>query len=150
MKTMILNPKHQTRKWWVIDAREAVLGRLASTAAGLLMGKHKKNYDTAHDQGDFVIIINAEHIVFTGTKREDMRYFNHSQYAGGWRNLTVTQVQSSRPGFPVRHAIMGMIPRNPRGYKIATKLHIYNGPVHPHVAQNPELYPLRTLSPKAK
>jgi len=138
MKTPTVNPETFPKKWWVIDAREAVLGRLSSTAARLLIGKHKKTYDPSHDHGDNVIIINAEKVVFTGNKREDMRYFNHSQYPGGWRNLSVDQVMKSRPGFPLRHAILGMLPHNTLGRHMAQKLHIYDGDQHPHTAQKPE------------
>ena len=139
MKTPTINPETFPKKWWVIDARETVLGRLSSTAAKLLIGKHKKTYDPSHDHGDFVIVINAEKVALTGNKREDIRYFNHSQYPGGWRNLSVAQVQASRPGFPVKHAILGMLPHNTLGRQMAKKLHIYDGDQHPHGAQKPEL-----------
>ncbi len=146
MKTMTINPEAQSRKWWVIDANDAVLGRLSSTAARLLMGKHKKTYDPSHDHGDNVIIINAEKVVFTGNKREDMRYFNHSQYPGGWRNLSVAQVQANRPGFPIQHSILGMLPHTTLGRAMAKKLHIYDGNKHPHGAQKPEALVLRKAS----
>ncbi|MCD6025456.1 MAG: rplM [Fibrobacteria bacterium] len=144
MKTVTANPTTIERKWWVIDAREAVLGRLSSTAARLLMGKHKRTFSPSHDHGDFVIVINAEHIVFTGNKRQDMRYFNHSQYAGGWKNLSVAEVSANRPGFPVRHAILGMLPKNTLGRHIGQKLHVYEGDKHPHGAQKPELITLKS------
>lgn len=138
MKTLTVNPETFPKKWWVIDASDVVLGRLSSTAAKLLMGKHKKTYDPAHDHGDFVIVINADKVAFTGNKRQDMRYFNHSQYPGGWRNLSVDQVSVSRPGFPLRHSILGMLPHTNLGRDIARKLHIYTGDKHPHGAQKPE------------
>lgn len=144
MKTVTVNPGTLERKWWVIDAREAVLGRLASTAARLLVGKHKTTYSPEHDHGDFVIVINADQIVMTGNKRQDMRYFNHSQYAGGWRNLSVAQVSAKRPGYPVKHAILGMLPHNPLGRAMATKLHIYAGDKHPHEAQKPEPFVIKS------
>jgi len=140
MTTVTIDPGTVERKWWVIDARDAVLGRLSSTAARLLVGKHKKTYSPAHDHGDFVIIINADKVAMTGNKRLDMRYFSHSQYAGGWRNLSVAQVEAKRPGYPVRHAILGMLPHNPRGRAMATKLHVYAGDKHPHAAQKPEVF----------
>jgi large subunit ribosomal protein L13 len=142
MKTVIVNPGTLERKWWVIDARDAVLGRLATQAARLLVGKHKTTYSPAHDHGDFVIVINADKVAMTGNKREDIRYFNHSQYAGGWRNLSVAQVTAKRPGYPVKHAILGMIPKNALGRQIGTKLHIYAGETHPHGAQNPQAFAL--------
>lgn len=146
MKTVTANPDTLERKWWVIDAHEAVLGRLSSTAARLLMGKHKSSYSPAHDHGDFVIVINAEKIVMTGNKRQEMRYFSHSQYAGGWRNLSVDEVSANRPGYPVRHAILGMLPHNSLGRQMARKLHIYAGDQHPHAAQKPEAFELRKVS----
>jgi large subunit ribosomal protein L13 len=146
MKTVTINPGTLERKWWVIDARDAVLGRLSSTAARLLIGKHKKTYSPAHDHGDFVIVINADKVAMTGNKRQDIRYFNHSQYAGGWRNLSVDQVSAKRPGYPVRHAILGMLPHNALGRQMASKLHVYAGEQHPHGAQKPEAITLRKAS----
>jgi large subunit ribosomal protein L13 len=143
MKTVTANPQNETRKWWVIDAKDAVLGRLSTTAAKLLMGKHKASYHPAHDHGDFVVIINADKVALTGTKREDIRYFNHSQYPGGWRELTVAQAQSNRPGYPIRHAIHGMLPHTDLGRAIEKKLHIYDGENHPHAAQKPEPVKIR-------
>ena len=144
MNTVTVNPVTVERKWWVIDARDAVLGRLASTAARLLTGKHKTSFNPAHDHGDFVIVINADKVAMTGNKRLDMRYFNHSQYAGGWRNLTVAQVEAKRPGYPVKHAILGMLPKNTLGRQLASKLHVYAGEQHPHAAQKPEAYALKS------
>lgn len=146
MKTQTINPATLAKKWWVIDAQEAVMGRLSTAAARLLMGKHKASYDPSHDHGDFVVIINAEKVAMTGTKREDIRYFNHSQYPGGWRNLSVAQVMVSRPGYPIRHAILGMLPHNTLGRDMARKLHIYTGDKHPHAAQKPEAFALRKAS----
>jgi large subunit ribosomal protein L13 len=146
MKTVTINPGTLERKWWVIDARDAVLGRLSSTAARLLIGKHKTTYSPAHDHGDFVIVINADKVAMTGNKRQDIRYFNHSQYAGGWRNLSVAQVSAKRPGYPVRHAILGMLPHNTLGRHMAAKLHVYAGEQHPHAAQKPEAFPLKSSS----
>ncbi len=139
MNTVTVNPDTLERKWWVIDAQDAVLGRLSSTVSRLLMGKHKASYSPAHDHGDFVVIINADKIVMTGNKRLEMRYFSHSQYAGGWRNLSVDEVSANRPGYPVRHAILGMLPKNPLGRQIAKKLFIYADDKHPHAAQKPEV-----------
>ncbi len=140
MKTVTVNPRNLARRWWVLDAQGAVMGRLASTAARLLMGKHKKAYSPEHDHGDFVIVINAEKVTMTGNKREEIRYFNHSMYPGGWRELTVSQAMANRPGYPVRHAILGMLPHNSRGRAMAKKLHIYDGEKHPHGSQKPEAH----------
>jgi large subunit ribosomal protein L13 len=138
MSTVSLNPKTVARKWWVIDAKGKVMGRLASQAARLLTGKHKKEFDTHHDMGDYVIVINADHIRFTGNKMNDMRYFQHSMYPGGWRNLTYAQAKVKRPELPVRHAIWGMLSHHRMGRRQITKLYIYGGEKHPHMAQKPE------------
>ena len=143
MTTVTVNPGTLERKWWVIDARDVVLGRLASNAARLLLGKHKASFSPAHDVGDFVIVINADHVALTGTKRTDIRYFNHSQYPGGWRNLSVAQVSAKRPDYPVRHAINGMLPKTPLGRAIGSKLYVYGGDKHPHAAQKPEAFDVR-------
>ena len=143
MKTVTINPKTVARKWWIIDAKEKVMGRLASEAARLLMGKHRKTYSPSHDQGDFVVVINANNVALTGNKRQDLRYFRHSMYPGGWRELSVAQAQTNRPGYPLRHAILGMLPNNSLGWKMAKKLHIYGGYRHPHAAQKPEPVVLR-------
>ena len=143
--TAALKPADVEKKWIVIDAEDAVLGRLAAFIAMRLRGKHLPNFTPHTDGGDNVIVINAEHIVMTGNKRRDIRYFNHSQYAGGWRNLSVAEASANRPGYPVRHAILGMLPHNARGREIAKKLHIYEGDKHPHGAQKPELITLKTF-----
>jgi large subunit ribosomal protein L13 len=138
MKTVTVNPKTISRKWHIIDAQGMVLGRLASLAAGLLMGKHKKAWAPNQDHGDFVIVINAEKVALTGNKREEIRYFAHSTYPGGHRSLTVTQSQQIRPGYPIRHAIKGMLPHTILGKHMSKKLYIYDGEKHPHAAQKPE------------
>lgn len=138
MSTVSTNPTTLARKWWVIDAKGKVMGRLASQAARLLTGKHKKEFDAHHDVGDFVIVINADQIVFTGNKFEDQRYFQHSMYPGGWRNLTYTQAKVKRPELPVRHAIWGMLSHHRIGHRQITKLFIYQGATHPHAAQKPQ------------
>jgi len=137
---LIKNPDTLPKKRWVIDAKGKVMGRLVTQAARLLSGKHKRDWSPNHDHGDFVIIINADKIAFTGTKKDDMRYFSHSTYPGGWRNLTYTQAVIKRPDYPVRHAIWGMLSHNSLGRKMVTKLHIYTGENHPHGAQKPELF----------
>ena len=143
MKTVTVNPKTIAKKWYILDAQGMVLGRLASKAARLLMGKNKSSWSPHHDVGDHVVVINAEKIALTGTKREDMRYFNHSTYPGGWRTLTVDQAQKIRPGYPILHAIKGMLPHTSLGRKMAKKLFIYDGTVHPHGAQKPETLALK-------
>ena len=144
MKTYLPKINLDQRKWHIIDADGAVLGRLAVQVADLLRGRNKPIYTPHLDAGDFVVVINAEHIVMTGNKRQDMRYFNHSQYAGGWKNLSVAEVSANRPGYPVRHAILGMLPHNTLGRNVAKKLHVYEGDKHPHGAQKPEVITLKS------
>ena len=139
MKTVTVNPKTVARKWYLIDANDAVLGRLASKAAQILMGKNKPAFAPNQDLGDHVVIINAEKIAFTGKKRETMRYFAHSTHPGGHRTLTVAQAQKIRPGYPIKHAIRGMLPKTILGDHMAKKLFIYDGEKHPHEAQKPEV-----------
>jgi large subunit ribosomal protein L13 len=139
MTTVTVNPKTIAKKWYIIDANDVVLGRLASKAAQVLMGKNKRAYVPNHDLGDHVIIINAEKVALTGNKRETMRYFAHSTHPGGHRTLTVTQAQKIRPGYPIKHAIRGMLPKTILGENMAKKLFIYDGAKHPHAAQKPEV-----------
>lgn len=143
MKTVVVNPKTIATKWFIIDANDVVLGRLASKAASLLMGKTKTAWSPNQDLGDHVIVINADKVALTGKKRETMRYFNHSTHPGGWRELSVAQAQAVRPGYPVRHAIRGMLPHTILGDHMAKKLHIYSGESHPHAAQKPEVLALK-------
>jgi large subunit ribosomal protein L13 len=138
MKTQTVNPDSVERKWWIIDAKDMVMGRLASTAAHLLMGKHKASYSPLHDHGDYVIIVNAAQAKLTGKKQETKRYFSHSQQPGGWRNLRIKEIEAVRPGASMEAAVKGMLPKNPRGRAIVSKLHIYTGDQHPHAAQKPE------------
>jgi large subunit ribosomal protein L13 len=143
MKTVTVNPKTISTKWFIIDANDVVLGRLASKAAAILMGKNKAAWSPNQDLGDHVIIINAGKIALTGKKRETMRYFNHSTHPGGWRELSVAQAEAVRPGYPVRHAIKGMLPHTILGEHMAKKLHVYSGESHPHAAQKPEVLALK-------
>ncbi|HLP41340.1 MAG TPA: 50S ribosomal protein L13 [Fibrobacteria bacterium] len=137
MSTEFANTDTIERKWVLIDAKDVVLGRLASKVAPILMGKNKTNWAPNQDVGDNVIIINAEKVALTGKKRDTMRYFNHSTHPGGWRELSVTQAQAINPGYPVWHAIKRMIPKTILGDHMLKKLHIYGGESHPHAAQKP-------------
>lgn len=137
MKTVFVNPGTVSSKWFIIDAKDVVLGRLASKVAPILMGKLNKAWAPNQDLGDNVIIINAEKVALTGKKRDTMRYFNHSTHPGGWRELSVTQAQAINPGYPVWHAIKRMIPKTILGDHMLKKLHIYGGEAHPHAAQKP-------------
>lgn len=137
MKTVFVNLESVEPKWFIIDAKDVVLGRLASKVAPILMGKNNKAWAPNQDLGDNVIIINADKVALTGKKRDTMRYFNHSTHPGGWRTLSVAQAQAIRPGYPVWHAIKRMVPKTILGDHMLKKLHIYGGETHPHSAQKP-------------
>ena len=126
------------RKWWIVDANEKTVGRLATRVASVLKGKHKPSYTPSLDTGDFVVVVNAEKIHVTGNKRQDKRYYRHSGYPGGLRSRTFEEMQARRPEEIIRLAVKGMMPRNRLARKQITKLKIYAGPEHPHAAQKPQ------------
>lgn len=126
------------RRWFVIDARGKVLGRVASEAAKLLRGKNKPSFTPHVDCGDFVVIINAEHVKLTGPKDKTKVYYRHSGYPGGIREQTAEKMRATHPERLLRLAVTGMLPKNRLGRRLATKLKIYVGPQHPHAAQQPE------------
>ena len=127
-------------KWHVIDATDVVLGRLAVTAATLLRGKHKATFAPHMDQGDFVIIINADKVVLTGKKREQKRAYRHSGYPGGLKSVTYGELLEKAPEKAVMKAVWGMLPKNKLGRAQLKKLRVFAGPEHPHAAQQPEPY----------
>ena len=137
MKTVIPSGVNIPRKWHVMDAEEAILGRLASKAAHLLMGKHKATYTPYIDMGDHVIVVNAEKVKLTGAKEEQKIYRNHSGYPGGLREVSARKVRATRPVRMVEEAIQGMLPKNKLGKQMYRKLQVYAGPQHPHDAQKP-------------
>jgi large subunit ribosomal protein L13 len=137
VKTYAANAQTRDRTWLVVDATGQTLGRLATQIATTLRGKHKPEYTPHVDTGDFVIVVNAEKISVTGNKRADKRYFRHSGYPGGIKERTLQEMLDRRPEEVIRHAVKGMLPRNRLGRKQLTKLKIYAGPDHPHVAQKP-------------
>ncbi len=128
------------RRWFVIDANEQVLGRVASEAAILLRGKHKPGFTPHVDCGDFVIIINAERVHLTGPKEQAKVYHRHSGFPGGIKSQTAGRVRSTHPERLLRMAVTGMLPKNRLGRRLATKLKIYAGADHPHLAQTPETF----------
>lgn len=139
MKTKILADKDITRAWKLIDAKDQVLGRLATRAATLLIGKHKPTFSEHQDGGDFVIVINADKIRVTGSKADQKTYFTHSFYPGAAKITPYKQLMRRKPTAVVRHAIRGMIKATgPLGRKIYKKLFVYAGSEHPHAAQKPE------------
>jgi large subunit ribosomal protein L13 len=125
------------RRWFVIDARDKVLGRVASAAANLLRGKGKPSFTPHVDCGDFVVIVNAEQVKLTGPKDETKVYYRHSGYPGGIRSQTAAKLRATHPERLLRLAVNGMLPKSRLGRRLATKLKIYAGPEHPHAAQQP-------------
>ncbi len=151
MKTYSAKPADIERKWWVIDAQDVVLGRLASETARLLRGKHKPIFTPHMDCGDNVIIINADKVKLTGKKRANKRYFWHTGFPGGIKNRTAEAVLSGEhPDRVVRKAVERMISRNPLGRKQVKKLHVYAGAEHPHEAQQPQVLDFAAANPKNK
>jgi large subunit ribosomal protein L13 len=137
MKTSIPSPGDITRQWHLIDAEEAVLGRIASTAAKILMGKHKPTYTPFLDTGDHVIVVNAAKVKLTGNKEEQKLYRRHSGYPGGLTETQARKVRVSRPTRMVEEAVQGMLPKSKLGKQMYRKLQVYAGPKHPHQAQKP-------------
>ena len=125
------------RKWYVIDAQDATLGRIAAKAAHMLRGKHKATYTPHIDCGDNIIIINAEKVQLTGNKLEDKKYYNHSMYPGGLRVRTAKVMKEQYPVEMVERAVKGMLPHNRLGRQMYKKLFVYAGNEHPHMAQQP-------------
>ena len=137
MKTYLPKVNLNARKWQVIDADGAVLGRLAVKIADALRGKDKPTFTPHLDAGDFVVVINAEKVKLTGTKETDKEYMTYSGWKGGEKYRTVAQVRAAHPERLIEHAVKGMIPKNRLGRQLLTKLKVYAGPTHPHSAQMP-------------
>jgi large subunit ribosomal protein L13 len=126
-----------TRKWFVIDAEDLVLGRLSTEAARILRGKHKATFAPHLDTGDHVIVVNCDKIVVTANKADQKLVHRHSGYPGGLKTRTFGEAHAAKPEETVRRAIRGMLPKNRLGRQMLTKLQVYAGPVHPHAAQKP-------------
>lgn len=126
-------------KWCVVDAKDMVLGRLATSVASRLRGKHNPLYTPHVDTGDSVIVINAEKIILTGRKLSQKCYYRHSGYIGGLKTITAEKLLEKRPEDLVRFAVKGMLPKNRLGRELFKKLKVYSGDQHPHAAQNPEV-----------
>ena len=142
MSTYMANAATATHQWFVIDATDLVVGRLAVTISNLLRGKHKPTFTPHCDTGDFVIVINAEKVKFTGDKWNKKEYQTYSHYAGGQKIIPAKEMLAKRPEEIIRLAVKRMINKGPLGYKQITKLKIYKGPAHEHQAQQPIEYKL--------
>ena len=138
MSTTLANAQTVQRKWILIDATDLVVGRLAVTVANILRGKHKPDYTPHCDTGDFVIVVNAEKVQFTGKKWEQKSYQDYSHYAGGQKVTPAKEMLARKPEEILRRAVKRMMPRGPQAYKQLTKLRIYAGDQHPHQAQQPQ------------
>lgn len=151
MKTYSAKPADVERKWYVIDAEDVVLGRLASRVANVLRGKHKAMYTPHIDTGDHVIIINAEKVKLTGKKLQQKRFYWHTGYPGGIKDRTMGQILDGRfPERAIEKAVQRMIPSGPLGRAQLKKLRVYAGAEHPHEAQQPEVLDLAAMNPKNK
>lgn len=138
MKTHLPKVNLDERKWRVIDADGAVLGRLAVQVANILRGKDKPVYTTHLDAGDFVVVVNAEKVKLTGKKETEKEFMTYSGWKGGEKYRSVAQIRATKPEELIHHAVKGMIPKNRLGRQLLTKLKVYQGPSHPHGAQKPE------------
>ena len=138
MKTFMQTKETVTRNWYVIDAKDIALGRVAAKAAAMLRGKHKVTYTPHIDCGDNIIIINADKVLLTGNKLEGKKYYNHSRYAGGLRTRTGKEMLENYPVEMVERAVKGMLPHNRLGRQMYKKLFVYAGSEHPHAAQQPK------------
>lgn len=143
------NPKAgdtQDKKWYVIDAEDVVLGRLAAVAAKLLRGKHKPTYTPNEDMGDHVIIVNAAKVGLTGNKRQQKRAYRHSGYPGGLKSVTYGDLLTKKPEVAVEKAVRGMVSHTRLGHAQMKKLHVFAGPEHNHAAQQPEPYEIKKIA----
>ncbi|MDD6088337.1 MAG: 50S ribosomal protein L13 [Desulfovibrionaceae bacterium] len=138
MKTFSPTPEHIEHKWFVVDAQDQILGRLASQIAHRLRGKHKPEFAPNTDNGDVIVVINCEKIKVTGTKPAHKKYYSHSGYVGGLTEVTLEKQLDEKPAEVLRHAVRGMLPKNRLGRAMLKKLKIYAGPSHPHTAQDPK------------
>ena len=133
------NPDKIERKWYVVDAEGATLGRLASEIAKVLRGKNKPEYTPHIDTGDYVIVVNAEKVKVTGKKLQQKVYYNHSDYVGGMRETTLAELLAKKPEKVIELAVKGMLPKGTMGRDMIKKLHVYAGPEHANQAQKPEV-----------
>jgi large subunit ribosomal protein L13 len=149
-ETISIKPTEVVRKWYLIDATDLVLGRLASQIAKILRGKHKTTFTPHVDCGDNVIVINAEKVALTGNKLADKVYYHHTGFPGGIKGITAGKQLEEHPERVIIKAVERMISRNKMGREQMTKLHVYAGPSHPHTAQAPETLDIASMNSKNK
>ncbi len=138
MKTFTPTPQDIKREWYVVDAQDQVLGRIASQIAHRLRGKHKPEFAPHMDNGDFIVVVNAAQVKVTGKKLQDKKYYNYSGYIGGLRTRTLGEMLQRKPEDVIRIAVRGMLPKNRLGRALLKKLKVFAGPEHDHQAQNPK------------
>ncbi len=138
MKTLTAKTGQVERKWYLIDASGKTLGRLASKIAHILRGKHKPEFTPHVDTGDYIVVINAEKVAVTGSKLTDKHYEHYTGYPGGLKTISFDKLQKRFPARIIEKAVKGMLPKNPLGYAMLSKLKVYAGSSHPHQAQNPK------------
>lgn len=137
-KTYVTKSEDVQRDWYVVDATDQILGRLASEVAQIVRGKHKPVYSPSADVGDYVVVVNAEKVRVTGHKLDQKMYYRHSGYPGGLKEVSLRRMLEEHPTRVVEQAVRGMLPKNRLGRKMVRKLKVYAGPEHPHEAQQPE------------
>ena len=145
-KTFVAKPADIERVWYVVDATDLTLGRLATQIASVLRGKHKPEYTPHEDVGDFVVVVNAEKVQVTGRKLYQKQYYHHTGYPGGIKSITLRKQLQKHPERVIEHAVRGMLPHGPLGRRQFKKLKVYAGPEHPHQAQSPKPLPIAGLA----
>ncbi|MGF1465352.1 MAG: 50S ribosomal protein L13 [Sandaracinaceae bacterium] len=138
MRTESVRPQDIERKWHLVDAKGVPLGRLATRVASILRGKHRPTFTPHHDNGDYVVVVNARHVLLTGNKLEQKQYQRHSGIPGGFKSESYRALLERRPEVAIEQAVRGMLPKTKLGRKMRSKLKIYAGETHEHAAQNPQ------------
>lgn len=139
MKTWNGKTTEAQQKWWLVDATDQTLGRLATQIAQIIRGKNKATFTPNADMGDYVVVVNAEKVKLSGNKLEQKKYYRHSRFFGGIKEFTAEQMKSRDPVYMLEEAVNGMLPKTKLGRRLQLKLKAYKGPEHPHKAQNPEV-----------
>lgn len=138
MKTFLPQINELERTWYVVDANDQVLGRMATRIASFLMGKEKPIYTDFLDTGDFIVVVNIDKVKLSGKKWEDKIYYSHSGYPGGLKQISAAKLMEKHPDRVIKHAVKGMLPKNKLGKQMLKRLKVYTGPEHPHSAQKPQ------------